>query len=135
MLPDSIGKRAWDRLYSAFFLIVVFIWPIGLLERALEEGKPVLAAIPILNTLLLLLVWYSCSQPDLSLFRGMAVISYSSHTGCIQLTWVILPYALAGGLSAGLLFSLLGIFRGRAFAQKRWLDLVTGLYHRALCRR
>jgi len=117
------------------FLLFVLIWPIGLFERALEEGKPCLSAIPILNTVLLLLVWYRCSHPEMSLFRGLAVVSCASHTGCIQLTWMILPYALVYALSASLLFTLVGIFRGRRYTQERWQGLVAGFYNRTLSRR
>ena len=113
----------------------MLVWPIGLFERGLEQDRPYLGGIPILNALLLLLVWYSCSHPDMSLFRGLAVVSYASHTGCIQLTWVILPCALAIALSAGLLFALAGIFRGRSYAQERWLGFVAGFYNRAPSRR
>jgi hypothetical protein len=135
VIPDNIGERSWDRLYAGFFILVTLIWPIGLFQRGLEEGKPYLSAIPVLNTLLFALVWYLCSHPEMSLFRGLAVVSYASHTGCIQLTWMILPYTLAYALSAGLLFTLIGIFKGRRYAQERWLSFVAGFYGRALKRR
>jgi hypothetical protein len=134
VIPHDVGRRSWDRFYAGAFLMVVLIWPIGLFERGLEEGRLYLSAIPVLNVLLLALVWHSCHRADMSLFRGLAVVSYSSHTGCIQLTWMILPYSLAGALSAALVFALVGIFRGRAYAQERWQAFVTAFYARSLTR-
>jgi hypothetical protein len=135
LIPDNVGMRTWDRLYAGLFLVVVLIWPIGLFQRGLEEGKPLLSAIPILNALLLILVRILCSHPNMSLFRGLSIVSYVSHTGCIQMTWIILPYALVAALSAGLMFTLIGVVRGRQYAAERWLGFVTGYYNRNLVRR
>lgn len=125
MIPENVGRRFWDRLYTGFFVFFALYWPLGGFLPGLREGKPNQVIIPIINTLLIFLVWYFCSQPGMPFFRALGVISASVQSGCIQMTVMLMPWFLAFALSVALYFTIIGLFKGRSYTQERWMKFVT----------
>jgi hypothetical protein len=125
MIPENVGRRFWDRLYTGFFVLFVLYWPSGLFLRGLSEGKPSQLIVPIINTLLFFLAWYFCSQPGMPFFRALGVMSASVQSGCAQMTLMLMPWVLAYSLSAALYFTIVGLFKGRSYTQERWMKFVT----------
>jgi hypothetical protein len=124
MIPDEIGHRMWDRIYAGFFVFFAFIWPMGMFSAGISEGNLGKLLIPIINTLLFALVWYYCSQPGMSFFRALGIISAGGQSGCAQMTFMLQPWILAIGLLAALIFTIIGLFKGRSFTQEKWAKYV-----------
>ena len=128
MIPDEIGHRMWDRIYAGVFLLVVLIWPVGTFTAGIRERNLGLLAIAIINALLIALVWYYCSHPGMSFFRALGIISAAFQGGCAQMTLMLMPWVLTIGLSAALIFTIAGFFKGRSFTQEKWAKYVANQY-------
>ncbi len=128
MIPDNIGHRMWDRIYAGVFVFFVVIWPMGMFSAGIREGNLGLFVVPIINTLLFALVWYYCSQPGMSFFRALGIISAAFQGGCAQMTLMLMPWVLTIGLSAALIFTIAGLFKGRSFTQEKWAKYVANQF-------
>jgi hypothetical protein len=95
------------------FLVLIWDYPVALALEIIGIDIP-----------LLVLVWHYCSSPQLSFVHGIHVISARLSSGCLNLTIIYLfPFLLFIYLLF-IVYSVIGIFKGRIFTQLKWLQFV-----------
>ncbi len=108
-------------LYAGLFLVLLFAWPVFLSETL---DQRLLAVAFIVNAALAIFVIYQCSSMELSFFRGLDIISGRSMSGCANITIVYLFPLLLVVYLVALFHCLISVFRGRLYAQQRWIRVV-----------
>lgn len=116
-------------LYAGMTMVAVVGWPL-LLAGSLPQ--PLTMTLLVANLLLVWLVWSQCSSPELSLWRGLCVISDSMASGCANVTVLYLPVLLAGVYAACVSFAAVGLFRGRDDSRRRFRAVVDWFERRRL---
>lgn len=115
--------RLSGEFYAAILVGAVFGWPYWLFD--VVPGQPAFVwLLWAINSAIGALTWHYTTSRDLGFFTGMSVIAGTLMSGCANLTFIYLPFILAAVyvLAAG--HSLIGIFKGRAYTQHRWVQIV-----------
>jgi hypothetical protein len=116
-------------LYSGIFWLIVLAWP-----RFLKEpfGESCFWLVLLVDSATALFVIYRCSSKELNFVHGIDVVAASSMSGCANITIIYLPPLLVVVYLIALYYSVVSLFVGRAYSQRRWLALVEGFRKRSL---
>jgi hypothetical protein len=121
-------------VYSGLFVLFIFLWPLSLIGASDVQSQTLFWSVLIGNTLVGILVWYYNSLDELSFFKGLSVISASMMSGCANITLLYLPFVLIVVYIIAAFNTLVGLFKGRAYTQEKWGNLVLGFHRRSLRR-
>jgi len=110
--------------YAAAFVLVMFLWPLGLHRTLDSQTQLIFWSIMTANTLLAILVWYYNSSEDLSYFAGLEDIGESFMSGCANITLLYLPFILVFAYFMAIYYTLLGFSKGREYTQEQWRRMV-----------
>jgi hypothetical protein len=121
-------------VYSGLFILFIFLWPLSLIGASDVETQSLFWPVLIGNTLAGILVWYYNSLDELSFFKGLSVVSGSMMSGCANITLLYLPFVLIVVYLIAAFNTVIGFFKGRAYTQEKWGNLVLGFHRRSLRR-
>ena len=115
------------QIFPLFLVLFVTLWPI-ILPFSSEEVSSVIIVIMSLSFLvsiaLLVTVWRFCSSPYISFWYGMTIVSAKLSSGCFNFSVLYLPAVLIVIYFIAIVYTLIGIFKGREWSQVKWIHLI-----------
>lgn len=108
--------------YGLMLIILVIGWPFLLLIWSLS--LPLVIFLFVISFLLLILVWHYCSSPSVSFMDGIHIISSRLSSGCMNITILYLPAFLLFVYLVFVIFTFIGIRKGRIYTQNKWNNFI-----------
>lgn len=115
-----------SKFYSIISILFISLLPIALISKYFSTLIYII--LMILNILLIVFVFYFCSSENINYWDGLNIISSSLMSGCANITFLYCIPTLIIIYYVMLVISLIGLIKGRTYAQNYWINTVNWFY-------